>query len=166
MRKLSYFVSLIILVSCIEQPDYSKIEGVWYTPFNREIYPFDTVTIEDDFGENAYTAYTLATDTGLIKHIYSSDTLQSVTRKDMVEIVEFRYKIENEGIMLQYSYFPDVGHIESDRDLAIKSSFKINNATGEIYLMDYENSDTMQLQVLSDDQLQIDNTTWERYDVK
>ncbi|MEM6526610.1 MAG: hypothetical protein AAF693_22650 [Bacteroidota bacterium] len=130
------------------------------------MYPFDTVSMEDDFGEDAYTAYTLATDTGLIKYIYVSDTLQSITRMDVVEIIEFRHKKENEGIMLQYSYFPDVGHIESDRDLAIKSNFKVNSVTGKVYLSDFGYNDTLQLQILSEDQLRVDNTTWERYYVK
>ncbi|MEM6816168.1 MAG: hypothetical protein AAF600_17565 [Bacteroidota bacterium] len=68
--------------------------------------------------------------------------------------------------MLQYSYFLDVGHIESDGDLAIKLNFKVNSATGKVYLSDYEYNDTLQLQILSEDQLRVDNTTWERYYVK
>lgn len=163
LRKALYYIAIFLLVSCANKQDFSVIEGVWYTPFNRETYPFDTVSIEDDFREDAFSAYTLATDTGLIKYIYVVDTLQSVTRMDVIEIMEFRFEEEKKGILLQYAHFPDVGHIQGDRDIALKSNFTVNNTTNEFYLSEFEYNDTIKVKVLSDDQIQIDDQVWKRF---
>lgn len=136
---------------------------MWYAPFDRALYPFDTVSIEDDFEPDAYSAYTLATDTGLVKYLYVADTLQSITQMDVIEIMEFQFLTKDEGILLEYSHFPSHGYIQDDRDLALSSNFVVNRNSSEIYLSEFEYTDTLKVKIMSDLQIQVNDRILKKY---